>query len=110
MYFRFADDVMFLCGAGDVVQGVKLIRLARRQHWAVGGAESAVYDCRARRGLFAVSGAMRPSWSSVIRRARAPVLANRGTGATRDGQGGGARVRSGEQSTRRRRRAVVAVF
>ena len=38
MYFRFADDVMFLCGAGDVVQGVKSIRLARRQHWAVGGA------------------------------------------------------------------------
>jgi len=42
MYFRFADDVMFLCGAGDVVQGVKSIRLTRRQHWAVGGgAESA---------------------------------------------------------------------
>ena len=34
-----------------------------------GGAESAVYDCRVRRGLFALSRAMRPRWSSLIRRA-----------------------------------------
>ena len=41
-----------------------------RQEAALGRGESAVYDCRVRRGLFALSGAMRPSWSSVIRRAR----------------------------------------